>query len=398
MHPRATRPVAGPVLFLPLLLAVPALVGLPAAAADERSTHPDGSVLSKVPLNAKGERDGAYAEYFPGGKKVHVRARYRKGQLDGVRETFDEMGNRTGEEQWVAGRLVFPKSPRMIEAARARIMRESTAAVAAFGKSMNPNAPPPDMLAKALGRLNTVRYLCDVPADVTLSQEQVNLCQYGAELLTVIGKLNHDPPQPAGYPDESFKLGHEGCAKSNLFKRSGGGGGDPVASIDSYLDDSDADNISRVGHRRWMLNPRMGTTGFGRAGDFSAMYSIDDSRREVPDYDVVCFPPRGSCPANLFGPRFAWHASLNPAKYTVNDDAKMSIYVVDPQHLTRRGGPLELDYSHVDRSGIAIPNAIIARPKDFSPARTNLLFEVVLSGLTDREGKAAEFSYFVSFY
>ncbi len=88
-----------------------------------------------------------------------------------------------------------------------------------------------------------------------------------------------------------------------------------VGSIKCYMDDSDPTNIDRVGHRRWCLNPAMQKAGFAGAKQFAAMWSMDRSRAEVPDYDFVAFPPPGLIPTSTFSSHYAWSVSLNRAKY-----------------------------------------------------------------------------------
>src|SRR4051794_19544747 len=203
------------IFFICLLLA---LAPLPARAAggptEEKENYPDGSLHFRVPLNAKGERNGAYTAYYPG-KKVQERSRYENGQLTGVRERYDEKGKLLAEEAWAHGRLVAPKSPRQIEAARVQILKDTAASVLKTGPLSTPHAPAAEPLARALAKVNTFRYLADVPADVVLDNDYVNLCQYAAELLVQVGHLTHSPDRPAGVGDEAYKLGKDGCGRSN---------------------------------------------------------------------------------------------------------------------------------------------------------------------------------------
>jgi len=147
---------------------------------------------------------------------------------------------------------------------------------------------------QALALLNVYRYLCDVPCDVTLDEVYSEKATAAAEVCARLGRLDHAPPNP-GMPEERYQLGREGAGGSNLF----GGGGMP-SSVHGYMNDSDPGNIDRVGHRRWCLNPRMGKTGFGAYGNYAAMWSMDGSRTEVPDFDFVAFPPRGYMPVEYF--------------------------------------------------------------------------------------------------
>jgi hypothetical protein len=382
---KATRTLA---VSLFCVLSLPFL----ARATEEKEKYPDGSIHFRIALDSKGRRQGTYTAYFPGGKKLQERAEYATGQLNGIRELYDDTGAQTGEEAWVAGRLVFPRSPRLIEANRARVMQEAQAYVAKMSPPTNPQAPSADRLARALGRLRAYRYVCNVPEDVTYDDGYINLCTYAGHLLDRVGQLSHDPPHPAGVDDESFKLGHEGCGRSNLFSSA-----DIVASVDAYMDDSDSGNIDRIGHRRWVLNPAMGKTGFGAGSHFSAMYSFDNSRKDVPDYDHVSFPASGYTPHDMFRASYAWHVTVNPDHYgEISNDVKAAIYPTDLS-LKRADQPLELDYFKINRDGFGVPNAIIFRPKGFV-VRPEVLYEVVITGLKTKDGKAADLSYFVCFY
>lgn len=379
------------IFFICLLLAVTPLSVLAAAGpTEEKENYPDGTLHFRVPLNSKGERNGTYTAYFPG-KKLQERARYENGQLNGVREQYDDKGKLLAEEAWINGRLIAPKSPKQIEAARIQILKDSATAVQKMPTLSNPRAPGVEPLAKSIAKLNTYRYLADVSPDVTLDDSYVNLCQYAAELLVQVGHLTHSPERPAGISDEAYKLGKDGCGRSNLFV-----GGDITGSVDAYMNDSDKGNIDRLGHRRWVLNPKMAKTGFGGSGKFAAMYSFDGSRTDTPDYDYVCYPPRGYCPMNLFSNGWAWHVTVNPSKYKVDSEASLTIYPVDNK-LRRADKPLELDYKNVNKDGFGVPNAIIAKPKGFA-MKPNMLYEVVVGGVKSKDGKAAEISYFVSFY
>ncbi len=62
--------------------------------------------------------------------------------------------------------------------------------------------------------------------------------------------------------------------------------------LTGWMDDSDANNLSTLGHRRWILNPAMSMTGFGcvtgNKGTYQAMYVYDRENRDS-DYTGVCW-------------------------------------------------------------------------------------------------------------
>lgn len=363
----------------------------PLWASDDVAKYPDGTTQYRVPLDTKGERNGEYVSYFEGGKKVEERSQYVHGKLQGARVIFDANGLILKDEFWSQGKMIYGKSMRQIEAMRTQLLKEAAADVLKLGTPTNPHAPNRDQLARALGSVRFYRYLADIPPDVSYDDDYINQCQYGAELLAKINMLSHNPPRPPGMDDKSYKIGHDACGRSNIFN-----GGDIIASVDAYMNDSDNGNIDRLGHRRWVLNPAMGKTGFGMSGRYCTMYSFDHSREVVPDYQFVAFPPPGLCPVNAFKPSMAWLLTLNPAHYAkLTDSVQVAIWPIDI-NLNRAPQPLELNYRHVNTDGYGVPNALIFRPKTLS--QRNALYEVVVSGIKDKEDQPAEVSYFVSFY
>lgn len=331
--------------------------------------------------------------YYPNGKVKATCDVNSKGERHGVCRIFDETGKIIGEQEWVHDRLVLPKTPNFIATVRKQIIQDAAEAVKAFGTPTNKGAPSAEHLALALARIRTYRFLCDVPyRDVTFDDNYINLCQYGAEMIAKIGHLDHTPPKPDGMDEAFYKIAYKGTSQSNLCM-----GSSVQSSIDCYMDDSDSSNIDRVGHRRWVLNPRMLKTGLGASGKFSAMYSFDGGRKDTPDYEFVCYPPVGACPLDLFSRKFAWHISFNPAHYAMVDSSvKMNIYPLD-ENLKRAAAPLPLEYTNVNTGGFGIPGAVIVRPAG-NVVHPGAIFEVVVNGLKPRAGHPAEVSYLVRFY
>jgi hypothetical protein len=163
------------------------------------------------------------------------------------------------------------------------------------------------------------------------------------------------------------------------------------------MDDSDNSNIARVGHRRWCINPAMQKTGFGRSGDFCAMWSFDKSQPEVPDYDFISYPPPGFMPLAYFGARHAWSVSLNPNKYLKPDaSVKVKLYRKTDQKPDKLGDTIPLDYTNIDYSGVGIPNCIIFRPAQL-PLAEGQRYWVEIEGLKKTDGSPAALRFFVFF-
>lgn len=88
--------------------------------------------------------------------------------------------------------------------------------------------------------------------------------------------------------------------------------------VSGWMNDGDSSNIDRVGHRRWILNPAMGKTGFGSVsgqnGTYSAVYAFDDSNSNGQEYGVMW--PAQNMPVEYFGTSYPWSISMG---YAVNE-------------------------------------------------------------------------------
>ncbi|HEX3997713.1 MAG TPA: hypothetical protein VHX65_04085 [Pirellulales bacterium] len=244
----------------------------------------------------------------------------------------------------------------------------------------------------AVRRLNAYRFVCGLPANVTLDAEQTYYAQAGAKLLKAVGKLDHTPANP-GLPEAEYKDGYNGTSHSNIYQ---GSPNTPLAStVDAYMNDSDPSNIDRVGHRRWCLNPAMQTTGFGKYEGFSAMWSFDNRRPNAGAWDIVAYPARGYMPVEYFSPDHAWSLIWNSAHVKlVAKDAEISIRRLDDA--LHPGEHLELAYKNVETSGFGGGPAVIFKPKslDMTPGRR---YGVELKGATDPAGKPLAIRYLVEF-
>jgi hypothetical protein len=245
-----------------------------------------------------------------------------------------------------------------------------------------------------LARMRQYRYLCGVPFEtLAFNARQGELALAAAGICARLDKLTHAPERPPGMTDAEYQLGKDGAGQSNLFM----GRTDPSGCVDGWMDDSDPSNIDRVGHRRWILNPAMGTTAFGAEGKYAAMYAFDGSLKSVPEWDVVTYPTRGPMPVQFFGARHAWSISFNTRKYAIPPQSELAVSIralnakAEPQ-----GDALTLDYVHLDTAGFGSGAAMIFRPKDLPLGQAGS-YAVTLTGVKDKSGAAVTISYHVNF-
>jgi hypothetical protein len=125
----------------------------------------------------------------------------------------------------------------------------------------------------ALSTLNDIRYIAGLDP-VELDDDYGAMAQAAAFVNMSIGKMSHYPASVAAKPDamsqDDWDLGCYGARSSNL----GMGYAHMSLATFGWTEDEDSSNISRVGHRRWELNPGMGKTGFGAADMYYAMYAL----------------------------------------------------------------------------------------------------------------------------
>lgn len=312
-------------------------------------------------------------------------AEYRDGELHGPRRI--QIGSRTVSRQvWKRGELVALDglAPFAVSSAQ---LREQLLQILTSERAADPADPKSLVRQEALLRLRAYRQLCGLPqADMTLNAPWNDLCDAASEVCAAIGKLDHTPPQPDGFDGARYKQGYEGASHSNLAV-----GGSLPRSVDMYMDDSDAGNIDRIGHRRWCLNPAMKKTAFGTSGNYHAMWSMDASGNGGKGLDAVFYPPRGYVPVDMFDAGRAFSIAMLRGGSPKAEDLHVAIRPLDADYVA--GEPLELDALHVAAGGFGAGVCLVFRAKDLRVAvGTGYLVEVSTDG-----GKSNVYRYVVEF-
>ncbi len=248
----------------------------------------------------------------------------------------------------------------------------------------------PAYLQDGINYLNYVRYLAGLPDDVTLDASYNTLAQHGAVLSWVSGiGLTHTPTKPADMDQAFYDLGLRGTRSSNIAS-----GGGLRGAIEVFMCDDDPSNISRVGHRRWLLNPAMQKTGMGDAHSV-LVYAHDRSRPEDVPYDVIAWPSAGLFPVEMFSavqgwPQYAdpWSITLNPALYWWTEGAAGHTITLQRRGdgrtwtFTSADTDLSGEYFTLDTTAFGVANCFIFRPdpKTLPMYEVGDIFDVTLSG------------------
>lgn len=244
-------------------------------------------------------------------------------------------------------------------------------------------------LQNALNAVNQCRFIAGLES-VTLDESYSDYAQKGSLLLRVKGELNHHHSKPADMSNELYNDAYTGTSSSNI---SYGYYNVADSVISGYMDDSDTSNIDRVGHRRWVLNPSMGKTGFGKVGIYSAMYAFDKSN---------------SSPATIV----SWPAQLQPTAYFDKSQAWSVSFGVSVNastisvKLTRTGDNKVWNFSsnesdgsfYVNNSGYGQTGCVIFLPNK-SDSKTNYADgERYLVEISNYDGAGSSYSYNVEFF
>ncbi len=248
-----------------------------------------------------------------------------------------------------------------------------------------PGSLTDETLQSALKMLNQVRYVAGISYDITLSEDAVAKTQAASLINYVNDKLSHYPMKPSDMEESLYQLGAIGAGSSNLAM-----GYRTINSsiVDGYMEDGDSSNIDRVGHRRWILNPRMSSTGFGYCFGYSALYAFDRNNYSASEYGVAW--PAQTMPTDYFGIYYPWSISMG---YEVNEDSvQVKLVRLSDQRTWFFSNTSTDGYFNVDNGGYGLSGCIIFRPDDIEGYADGDKFQVIITGLNNLV------SYQVSFF
>lgn len=196
--------------------------------------------------------------------------------------------------------------------------REPTASLP-YNDDTDIGRPTDEVWNQALKLVNFYRYTAGLDYTVEENSYYTAVCQVGSWIMAANGLLSHYPAQPAGMGSSLYEEGAWGCSHSNLsYEFNSTTEHSLQDSIIRCMDDGDSNNIARVGHRRWILNPQMGETGFGAVTSssdtefYSAMFAHDSSNSSATQ-TMVAWPAQNTPLELLENDNPPWSISFNTA-------------------------------------------------------------------------------------
>ncbi|HEX8303088.1 CAP domain-containing protein [Sphingomonas sp.] len=233
----------------------------------------------------------------------------------------------------------------------------------------------PAVTASLLTSLNNVRALHRLPPVVYSPSDEAS-AQQSALIMAANGQLSHTPP--ASWACYS-SLGASGAAASNLY--GGVGTGLTLLSeeqiVAGFMTEINNLVIESVGHRRWLLDPFLGSVAYGRvAGRYQTSNRADAAAIKVFNL-VGPSGPSGALPAIV-----AYPYEEYPARF-FDTNALLSFSVIS--NTTSKFGNTNVNFSGATisvrvRGGAALTVSRVAYDNEGYGLPNNLQFAV--AGLT----------------
>lgn len=242
-----------------------------------------------------------------------------------------------------------------------------------------------ETLNSALNMVNQIRYIAGLSHNLTLDKKAVELTQAASLVNKVNDQLSHYPTKPSDMEDSLYEIGALGARSSNIAV---GYSSINYCIVYGYMEDGDSSNIGRVGHRRWILNPKMAATGFGYCEGYNALYVFNQENKTASEYGVAW--PAQTMPTDYFGVEYPWSISMG---YTVDKGSVQVKLVRLSDNRTWNFSSASSDgYFNVDNGGYGQTGCIIFRPDDIEGYKDGDQFQVTISGL------GTPVSYCVTFF
>lgn len=259
-----------------------------------------------------------------------------------------------------------------------------------------------DFRTEGLAVVCAFRFMAGLEWGTTDDPEWNDIAQHAAALLAARNRgLDHKPAFPAGLGMSMafYERGYAGTSTSNLSQGHDTLGG----AIRSFMDDSDAGNIDRLGHRRWILDPRSLTVGLGQAGEYAALKVFGQGGRRTGSMAYVAWPAPGWQALGWFAPSQAWSFSLDPSAFPggiKTDSGGPSVRLVrlrdnrEWKFSSRRSD----GYFRLDTQGFGLPWCLIFRPMNLAALNDQDEFRVDIQGVRNGSGDGVAISYRVRFF
>jgi len=169
----------------------------------------------------------------------------------------------------------------------------------------DPGSVPQATKDKIFMRLSYFRKAVGLNNEIAENSSKSEKAQEAALMMHANGTLDHNPPSDW----KCFTNYGEQGAKNSLLTSTRN-----ADAIDSYMRDQGSENYP-VGHRRWLLWPRLQEIGVGNTSSYNAVWVLGNPGTPPADApEFIAWPPQGYLPKQLAYPR--WSFSIANADFT----------------------------------------------------------------------------------
>ncbi|AYN66257.1 CAP domain-containing protein [Euzebyella marina] len=206
--------------------------------------------------------------------------------------------------------------------------------------SCTPGTVPQETQTKILQRINYYRHAVGLPPLENVNTDKSGQAQQAALMMHANNSLNHFPPSNWSCYTED---GSTAAANSLLTSAQG------AAAVVSYIRDHGAAN-GPVGHRRWLLWPRLNEIGIGNTSQYNALWVIGNPGPRPQDTpEFIAWPPEGFIPKQVVYPR--WSFSIASADF---NNTEISMRYKNGESISVQQE--ELDSNYGDATIVWVPN------------------------------------------
>jgi len=159
--------------------------------------------------------------------------------------------------------------------------------------------------AKIFQRMHYFRLAVGLNNTISENPDQSAKAQEAALMMSSNGTLDHFPPSNWSCYTED---GSEAAGRSNLAMWKN------AEAVDLYISEPGEAN-GPVGHRRWLLWPRLNSMGVGNTNISNVLWVVGNSGSAPSDApEFISWPPADYVPSHLVAPR--WSFSLKGADFS----------------------------------------------------------------------------------
>lgn len=230
----------------------------------------------------------------------------------------------------------------------------------------------------SLNMINQIRFIAGLP-EVSLAEGQAD--QQQALALLADKDSSHSLKKPVGMSDELYALANGAVRSSNLGK---GYLSLNDALVHGFMADNDPANLNNLGHRRWMLNPKLGKTAFGAVGSAYTMSVSDKSVSYAPN--GVIWPAR-QMPVEFFDSSYPWSFSQNSA---FRSEVTVKVIRISDGREWNFSSESSDGYFNVNNVGYGQSGCVIFLP-DGITCGTGEVYEVQIMGASEPVDYTVEF-------